>query len=338
VRGDGVGRLDLPRRGGDVTQCDITSVDDATEWAGYLTQVEHPHMVQSWAYGEAKQAVGADKTGWRFDAGGWQARRLLIERGGEPVAICQMLEKCVVGFSCASRVNRGPLFLGEEPPDEVVRDVYKTLRRHSRYRPGVLVLAPALPDGPSSYSLLDDLGYRPRQMAGWKSCRVDLRGGEEQIRKNLASSWRNRLKAAERSGLEITVSASPDDVGWMIARHVENQEAKGFTYPAPALVRAVCDAAPQDVLVYKALHEGEAVGAMLVFLFGRGAEYYVGWTGPRGREVNVGNFLFYRIAVDLHERGRQWCDLCGERHGATEQFKRGMRGEHYALLNEWLAL
>jgi hypothetical protein len=320
-----------------VTRCDITGVDDAAEWAGYLTRVEQPHMVQAWAYGEAKRAVGAEKTGRRFDAGGWQARRLLIERGGDPVAVCQMLEKCVVGFSCASRLNRGPLFLDGGPHPEVVKDVYQTLKRHSKYRPGVLVLAPALPDGPESYRLLDDLGYRPRETSGWSSCRVDLSGGEEQIRKNLASSWRNRLKAAERNGLELAVSQSPDDVAWMIARHVENQAAKGFTHPAPALVKAVCDAAPDDVLIYKAHLDGEPIGAMLVFLFGRGAEYYVGWTGPRGRDVNVGNFLYYRIAVDLHERGCLWCDLCGERQGATEQFKRGMRGEHYELLNEWLA-
>ena len=319
-------------------RCDIASVTDAAEWAAYLSRVEHPHMVQSWAYGEAKCAVGAEETGRRFDVGGWQAKRIVIARGGEPVAVCQLLEKCVARLSCASRLNRGPLFLDREPDRELLSDVYGTLKHHSRFRPGVLVLAPALVDDEQSRRLLDELGYRPLSASGWSSCRVDLRGGEERIRGNLKSSWRNRLKAAERSGLELTVSQSAADVAWMIARHVENQTAKGFTHPAPALVKAVCDAAPDDVLVYKALLDGAPVGAMLAFFFGRGAEYYVGWTSSLGREVNVGNFLFYRIAVDLHERGCDWCDLSGERQGATEQFKRGMRGQHYQLLNEWLAL
>jgi hypothetical protein len=320
-----------------VRECSMTPVTDAAEWAALFSRVERPHMVQSWAYGEAKQYAGDRQTGRRVDVGGWRIRRLVIEREGEPVAICQLLDKRIAGVRCASRINRGPLFLDADPRDEVVRDVYRALRRHWRHLHGVLVLAPALTAGPENDRLLAGLGFRPRGQAGWLSSRVDLRGDEEQLRASLAPTWRNRLKASERSGLEVRISHSPEDVEWMIERHVENMREKGFSHPAATLVRALYRAAPDDHLLFRALLEGEAVGGMMAYRFGRGAEYYVGWMGPKGRPVNVGNFLYWQVATELQRRGCEWFDLGGQRMGATGQFKRGMRGEEYELLHEWVA-
>jgi len=310
-------------------------VTDAAEWAALLSRVEHPHMVQSWAYGEAKQAAGDEQTQRRVDLGGWRTRRLVIERDGEPVAICQLLDKSIAGIRCASRINRGPLILGD-PGDKVVRDVYHALRRRWRLLRGVLVLAPALTADPANHRMLADLGFRPRKQAGWFSSRVDLRKDQEQLRASLAPTWRNRLKASERSGLEVGVSQLPEDYEWMIERHAENMREKGFSHPAAPLVSALYRAAPDDVLILQALLEGEAVGGMMSFLFGHGAEYYVGWMGPKGRPVNVGNFLYWQTACELQRRWCQWFDLGGQRMGATGQFKKGMRGEVYELLNEWL--
>jgi len=42
--------------------------------------------------------------------------------------------------------------------------------------------------------------------------------------------------------------------------------------------------------------------------------------------------------VELKRRGSQWFDLGGKRAGATEQFKAGMGGVEYQLLNEWMVL
>ena len=46
-------------------RCSVSLVTDAAEWDALFSRVEHPHMVQSWAYGEAKQAAGV---GGRDDA------------------------------------------------------------------------------------------------------------------------------------------------------------------------------------------------------------------------------------------------------------------------------
>jgi len=319
--------------------CRVRLVTDVAEWDALFSRVDHPHMVQNWAYGEAKQAV----VGWRTrrvsDAGGWRARRLVIEAEGEPVAICQLLDKSLAGLRWASRLNRGPLFLDAAQGDDVVRDVYRALRSHWRtHLHGVLVLAPALTAGPENSRMMTELGFRDRHVRGWCSARVDLRLDEEQLRKNLVSTWRNRLKAAERTDLVLEVSQSPEDVEWIIDRHVENMSEKGFAGPGPALLRALYRAAPEDFLIFKARLAEKAVGGMLVYRFGHTAEYYVGWFGHEGRKANVGNFMYWQIALELQRRGCRWFDLggydCSDRYG---RFKQGMRGVEYKLLNEWLA-
>lgn len=318
--------------------CTVDPVTDAAEWGELFSRVEHPHIVQSWGYGQAKEDAG----GWQarrvvFDLGGWRARRLVFRRDGEPVAICQALDKSAAGVRCATRVNRGPLFLGPDEDEEVVRDVYRALRRLQRRFRGVLVLAPALSDTADNHRLLRELGYRQRQKEGWHSTCLDLSHDEESLRKGLASPWRNRLKAGERSGVLLRVGGSSADLEWMLERHVQNMAEKGFTTPAPAFVRALCRAAPGDFLVIQARLDDEAVGGMLVYGFGRAAEYFVGWVGSEGRRLSAGNLLYWRIALELKRRGYRWFDLGGMRAGATDRFKKGMGGQEYQLLHEWVA-
>ena len=184
----------------------VQTVTDEAEWNAWFSAVGTPHMVQTWAYGEAK-ARAAD---WRnrrvaSDAGGWRPRRLVIRRRGQPVAICQLLDKRLAGVTLASRLNRGPLFLGDDPHAEVVRGVYAALRKLSRRRLRPLVLAPALPNSPEAARVLAELGYRPRQAEGWCSDRVDLRPDEPQMRQNLHYKWRRGLRRAEEAGVEVRV-------------------------------------------------------------------------------------------------------------------------------------
>jgi Acetyltransferase (GNAT) domain len=322
-------------------RCRVDELTDVAQWEALFARVEHPHMMQAWAYGEAKVASG----GWKtrrvvFDAGGWRPRRLVFERDGDPVAIAQLLDKPLAGISCASRLNRGPLFLDAAPDPAVVGDVFRLLRRHGPcQRRGVLLLAPALLASEANHRLLADLGYHDTRRAGRSAIRLDLGQDEEQLRRSLASPWRNRLRAAERAGLVLHVSHDPADVEWMIEHHVLNMRDKGFSGPSPALLRALHRAAPDDVFVFQARLDGEPLGGTFAFRFGHVTENFVGWFGPEGRKVNVGNFLYYHTALELKRLDCRWFDIGGGEHKEKfGRFKQGMRGQEYELLNEWLAL
>lgn len=323
------------------TDYSVDLVTDAAEWTALFSTVEHPRITQSWAYGEAKQAA-ADWHTRRvvFDAGGWRARRLVISRRGEPVAICQILDKCVAGVTVGSRLNRGPLLLGPDPGEDTTRDIYRLLKGNAVRSCRPLVLAPALPDTPEAHRLLSELGYRPRQAPGWVSDRVDLRPDEEQLHKNLHRNWCWALRRAQREGVEFRVCDSTEDLEWLLERHVEHMKEKQFVGMQPAFLRALRDAVPagDDFLVSQVRLADEPIGGLITYRFGSVAEGLILCVGPEARRVNACRFLDWHTALELKRRGCEWFDLGGKRAGATEQFKGGMGGVEYGLLTEWTVL
>jgi hypothetical protein len=319
--------------------CIFRRMVDKREWDCLLSTVDQPHLVQTWAYGEAKQAAEVWRTSRRLvDVGGWRACRFVIERSGHSVAILQLLDKSLAGMPWLSRLNRGPLFVGDHIDEALVRDVYAALRARWCLPRGDLVMAPALLALDKNHQLLTELGFRDRGKPGWRSARIDLRLDEEELRRNLASTWRNRLTKSERSGLTLRISNDARDVEGLIERHVANMRAKGFAGPAGAFVRALYLAAPDEFVVFEARLDDEPVGGMGVYLFGNTVEYYIGWFGPKGRPANVGNYLYWQIVVEMKRRGYLHFDLGGYSEDAKYgHFKQGMRGTEYVLLNEWLA-
>lgn len=300
-------------------------VQDAEEWAALFLRIERPHMVQSWAYGQAKEATG-----------GWSARRLVIERDSEPVAICQVLDKKLVGIRVASRINRGPLLLGFEDSD--VTRIYSALRSGWRYfTGGVLLIAPALSSDEKNIQSMKKAGFRPRDGEGWCSAYIDLRIDSVQLRKNLASNWRGHLSRSERSGLTLRMSSELADVDWILARHVESMREKNFSGPSAELLNGLYQAAPDDFIVFQACQGEQPVGGLIVYRFGHTAEYYVGWYGPEGRKVNAGNYLVWNAVVEMQRRGCRYFDLGGYSSEAKYgHFKQQMNGTEYKLINEWM--
>ena len=319
----------------------VRPVEGAGEWKELFAAVEHPHLTQSWAYNEARRAVG----GVSRVSTHLSVTRMVFERAGTPVAICHVLEKVVAGVCLASRINRGPLLLGTDPGDDVVPAVYRAIRRRwHRLKRGVLFLGPALEAGDDARGVLRDAGFRPRRLDGWSSAVLDLRLDEPGLRANLAPTWRNRLRKAERSGITFSVAETPESLAWIISRHVENMRAQQFTGPSAPFIRSLCLASPGDWFVGQARLPGqvEPVAAMLICRFGNTAEYYVGWFDQAGRKLGAGNLLYWNAALEARRRGGLRFDVGGysltlKSEAGLRHFKQGMRGAEYALANEWLA-
>lgn len=318
---------------------DVRAVADRDEWDALFARVAQPHLPQSWAFGEATR----NAVDWRLrrrplDAGGWRPRRLVFERQGSPIAICQLLEKPLAGVRWAALADRGPLFLDPEPSTETTRDVYRALRKARRYFGLVLILVPPLLEDPGNSHLLTEAGFRPRYVGGFRSTRVDLTLDEDAMFKKLKSKWRNQFRSGLKSNPSITFSSSPTDTEWMIDRHIENMQDKGFNAPEPALVRALYEAAPENFFVGRAILDDEPVAGLAAVTFGQAGEYYIGWVSETARKKNVNNVLFWETALELRRRGCHTFDLGGMRAGATEPFKTGMGGNEYQLIHNWLAL
>lgn len=305
----------------------MTEICDAATWDGLLARAERPQLTQGFAYGVAKAAKH------------WRVVRMLLSLNGVPVALCQVLEKRVLGVRLVSRINRGPLLMAGQSGNETILAVYRAIRRRwGRWYGGPLSLAPGLLDTPTNVALLEQAGYRCRKRAGWWSGRIDLLRPLEAISAGFSSGFRNRLKKSHAGGLTLLVSSEIDMVDWMIERHLENMRDKQFLAVDAQFLSALRATAPENYVVFQALADGVPVAGMSVVRYGDIAEYHTGWFGPAGRQSNAGNFLMWSIMVEMRARGCALFDIGGlyQGHGYT-QFKRGMRPHEYQLVGEWVA-
>jgi CelD/BcsL family acetyltransferase involved in cellulose biosynthesis len=301
---------------------------DDSEWRALMDAAPVAHLPQDLSYAAGKAASG------------WPSRRLVFSSGGRPVAFAVVLEFRRFGVKLFNRVNRGPLMLDDTPSDELVLGVYRALRQTAgRLWTRPLLIAPALAKTERNLSLLRQAGYMRRQADSWRSGRIDLLQSEDQIWNGFASSFRNRLRSGEKAGPELRIADDAATYEWMIGRHLENMREKQFRAAGPDLLRALRNAAPDNVLVFQLLHGGAVVAGMSVVRFGRTAEYHIGWFGPDGRKINAGNLLMWNVMREMKRRGVATFDLGGLRAGdGYTQFKKTMKPVEYELAGEWISI
>lgn len=307
-------------------QYSLSEIGNEGEWKRLFARAAFPHMTQAWAFGEAKRRTG------------WRPRRMAITLDGNTVAICQVLHKCIAGIPVVARINQGPLVLAGH--EDKALSVYGVIRRHWRFLwRGPLLISPAMPDSSTATADLTSIGFKRRGRFQWESSRLDLTRSESEIRKSLDAKWRNRLNKSEKLGLQFTSGSSQEDVNWILEKHKENMATKGFEGASPSLLRGLYDAAPNDFIVGRVTHEGEAVAGMVMFVFADVGYFYVGWFGDKGRDLSAGNYLLWNAAIELKRRGLHQFDLGGHNGAiAFGKFKMGMNGAGYRTAGEFLAI
>ncbi len=301
------------------------AVSSRTEWDALFARASKPAFTQAWCYGEGKRAEG------------WRVERLVLRDAQGPSALCQLLIKRPMGIPVA-RINRGPVFLREASP-EYQGEVLRSLRRRWRFGlRGLLLIAPSLPHGSESDTLMRGAGFIHRKDFGWTSSYLDLQLPREDLFKRLAPDWRTKIRRAEKLGVTLRLRRDPAALDWMLDRHAENMAAKNFTGPSAAFVRGVVASSPGDFWLLQAMIQGEPEAGLLVGRFGQHAENFIAWFSETARKATAGNFLMWNSAVEMQRAGCRTLDLGGysvaDRYG---HFKRGMRGVEYKLASEWLA-
>lgn len=305
--------------------------DGATrvQWQQWMAQAGRSNLLQSWGYGEAKS-----------DHSGWRVKRGVFYRDNEPIALVQVLQKRLAGMLRATRINRGPLLLRTLLPQEQRAVWGKLARLGSLWRGQVLTVAPELRLSGSSLALMEDIGFRQRSLSAWESVWVDLELELDALRKRLDGKWRNMLTSSEKAGLTLEADSDNARFDWMMARYQEVMRAKDFSGPPISLLlnlrRHAGDG--EQLLILRALHEGEPVAGICLALHGAAATYLLGWNGPKGRSLKANQYLLWQAILHLKQSGLQWFDLGGisEEHtpGITA-FKLGLNGERCEYVGEY---
>lgn len=252
-------------------------------------------MQADFAYGEIARAAGRG------------LRRLVVLRGGHPVALAQIVGRKGL-WSCARA-----LVVSEAITPAEHRAVLRGLARRV---PGVLM---ALPEEPVAGRGLVPL-ITARHHAVWP-----LHADEAALRAGLQGKWRNRLVRAEREGARVRQVSDP---AWILAQEAGQQMQRGYRGLPPGFVAAWhAQGGGGAVLTLEAAGRGKTPQAGVVILcHGDSATYHAGWSGEQGRESGAHNLLLWKAALALRARGVRWFDLGeinSERGAGLMHFKLG---------------
>jgi hypothetical protein len=290
------------------------------EWDGLLAQTQRSNLLQSWTYGLGKS-----------QAEGWEVKRAVIAKDGRPVAVFQALRKSLGLLLSVWRINRGPLFFDHVTPAETAAAIRLIGSLGCIWRRSLLLVAFELESSGGMSILLEQSGYVERRARPYVTVWMDLRRPISDIREKLGGKWRNQLRLAEKSGLEVEVSAEGPEFQWMIDRHSEAVESKRFTAIHPKVLRVLRDAAPADrkPLIFRANLERTPVSGICVTLHGNSATYLLGWNAVDGRVRNANQLLLWHAVLWLHNQSYPWFDLGGideEGLPGVAAFKLGTNG------------
>ena len=297
-------------------------------WDAMLARAGRSALEQSWAYGEAVAA-----------GFGWSTRRFVVQEGETERALVQLSERKILGELRLARLIRGPVWLGREPSAAALAPIYRAIRaryRPRRWRP--LLWTPELPNNQEAAALFQGLGLR-QMVTGYSTAWLDLRPPESALRAGLHGKWRNALKAAEVSDLEIRYD-EPEALDWLLARHDRNRRRRRFVAPGEPFIRALSEAIPNaDRFCLARAHiDGRAVSGALFIGHGASATYEIAWSGPEGRRFEAQSLVLWRVLLELKRRGVFWLDLGGLSASAPglARFKLGLGAEPVTLLGTYL--
>jgi hypothetical protein len=296
----------------------ILADPDRKTWAQAAEAAAFFPLQQDWEYGLAARWQGRD------------VRRYVALDGDRPVACLQAVGRRWLGFFDIWAGLRGPVGDRQAWPDLIAQ------------LPG-WPLAASLVSPETAASAATHARFLGRgrvhtgsTLALWRLDAASQAG----LLAGMHQKWRNRLRAAERSGLRVELAPRGKWVEWVIAQGEVTRKAKGFEAAPPEFVSRLAELkGGRECLVAVALDKREPVAGALFLRHGRDATYYVASSKLEGRKRNAANLVLWRAGLALKEAGVRILDLGTietTRSAGLARFKLGTGAEPFELAGTYL--
>lgn len=283
-------------------------------------------LQQDWAYGACLSVMGVP------------VFRARIMQGDEVVGLAQFAARRVGWVANVALCSFGPVWLNPlsaEDKAQAYRELRKTL---PTWWPRITLFTPEDPQGDAT-----GLSALRRIYTGQATVSLDLTLPLDTLRERLDGKWRNRLVAAEKSGLSVhRVGTNPGQYRWLLDQDEELRERRGLMGLPSGLVDLYIQSRKQPsrtVLTLRADQGKDRVAGMMFLLHGQRATYQVGWSNEAGRELGAHNLILWAALAELQSRGIRSLDLGivnTGRSAGLARFKIGTGGEVRRLTGTYL--
>ena len=142
------------------------------------------------------------------------------------------------------------------------------------------------------------------------------------LRAGLSGKWRNRLTAAENTGISVRTGdgATLSRLLWEATRQ---RQARGYRSLPPRFTQAL----PTPALrIWEWRQGGDCAAAMTFVVHGSTATYHLGWGSDAARQAGVHPVMLMSAARALQAEGVSWLDLGSvdtDRASGLARFKLG---------------
>jgi len=304
------------------------SIDD---WEKRFSRIPRSNLLQSYTYAQASAPLQKQKPRWG-----------LIEIDGQEAGIVQIFEAGILWNRFhAVILDRGPLWFEGFGTALHVKRFFDELNKQIPQRWGrKRRILPETEDGPTAQKLISQTGLNFFGK-GYETIWLDLAPDADTLRANLKSNWRNKLSKAERAGLTIEWDTTGKHLSWLTGIYAADKSIRAYGGPSPQFLRKYGPllAAKGDLLVGRALKDGEPIAFVLFARHGRSATYLVGWSSVDGRENAAHHLLLWEGALVLKEKGIKELDLGGINDDGAEGikiFKEGLGGRNVRYVGHYI--
>ncbi|MGV6820682.1 MAG: lipid II:glycine glycyltransferase FemX [Parvularcula sp.] len=285
---------------------------DRTAWTRHLAATPFSAYQQDYAYGRWLQSIGAT------------VHRVLVEDQHGPVALAQVQFRKFFGLATLGMILMGPVWLRRDLSTQTKANALAELSRSAPLpRRAALLVMPADADqGP--FAALRS----PCVVSSYHTALLDISADLATVRAGFHGKWRNRLSAAERSGLSArTLPRDPNAWQWLLEKErAQRKRARYAGMPVEMIPAFQREAGARSVMVLAAELDGVAVAGCLFIRHGASATYHIGWSGPDGKEHSAHNLLLWKAIENLQGQGVRTLDLgglVGEASVGLARFKLG---------------
>lgn len=239
----------------------------------------------------------------------------LSDPSGQPVAAACLRLKSVPGLGRGIVwIAAGPLVQPDAGPEDL-KAVFIALRAHAEETGHILRLrlpASALREVPSVDRMAAEAGFAPTdRSAPYRTVIIDCAQDEDTLMRALHGKWRNPLRNALKSGLELETLPIAECADRFHSLYQQVQTAKGFSPDIPPEFYYPLNGADFSHEVLFARQDGADVGAMTIGRAGSNGVYLFGATSEAGRRLNAGHYLMWQAILHCKAQGLRWFDLGG---------------------------
>lgn len=289
------------------------------EWAEIVKKFPEANFLQSPAYAEMNRLIGEKVIIEDFDGKG---RALMIVREAKRGKYLE--------------IPCGPLIDWKDT--KLVKRVLKRINEIAKAEKCVFVrIRPQLYKTPENMKILERAGLKksPMHLAAEHTVVIDLKKTEEELLSNMRRQTRYDVRRAEKLGISVLKSNSEELFKEFHGVQAETARRQKFIPPSLETLLAERAAFGDNITIYVAMENEEAIAYGLIIKDGKEGDYYEAASTDLNRKLPGAHAILWRAMRDLKAEGYERFNLWGiapagqphHRYAGVTTFKTGFGGE-----------